>query len=237
MDKFLVDFDDAEEILYSDEKCDEKGQECQEFYIIKDNKCSKCLNGEYKCIRCKEYFTTEKHSKCTNCKLYDEYDVDKMTLVDVINLPDSIFKSELMTANLAELYNSCKNIRNYRHKLLVNNTEFNLLKHLCSGKYSGEIFAILDGKANFPAVILPASFANQLLDEIVKGPDERWRYEHAIASFVLDIWNIQDGQILACYYKNTGTLVRCPNDIGTLIGLWNRLIENSFSRNSLINTL
>jgi len=232
MENLLVDFDDLEETPHNDNLC----EECQEYFITKDNKCSKCLNGEYKCIRCKEYFTTEKDSKCTSCKLYDQYDVDKMTLADVVNLPSSVFKSELMTANLAELYNAYKNIKKNKHKLLVTNTEFELLKKLCYGKQSGEVFAVLDGLHDFPAVILPASFANQLLDEIIKGPDERWRYEHAVAPFVLDIWNMQNGQIIGCYYNNFD-LKRCPNDINKLFGLWDGLVKNDLARRSVTNIL
>jgi len=179
----------------------------------------------------------EKDSKCTTCSMYDKYDVNKMSLDDIIKLPGSFFKSDLMTANLAELYTRYKKKKHLRHKLLVTQTEFNLLKSLCSGKNSGEVFVILDGHRDFPAVIMPANFAIQLLDEIVKGPDESWRYEHAIASFVLDIWNVPSKTIIGCYYQNTGSLVRCPNDIKKLYELWDRLRKNSFPRHDITNTL
>lgn len=226
MENLIVDFNNVEETPHNDNLC----EECQEFYIFNNNKCSRCIRNEYKCIKCKEYFSKDKSLKCTSCKLYDDYDVDKMTLEDVINLPNSPFKSELMTANLAELFTDYKNKKNIKHKLLVKTTEFNLLKSLCMGKNSGEVFAILDGRREFPAVIMPASFANQLLDEIVKGPDDKFRYEHAISSFVLDIWNMQNGQIISCYYKDTGDIYRCPNSITKLYELWNRLIKNELSQ-------
>lgn len=233
MDNLLVNFDDIDNHTPKKELC----QECQEFYIVKNNKCSKCLEEEYKCIQCKEYYTKGKNSKCSCCKLYNQHDVNKMTLNDIINLPTSPFKSEMMTANLAELYNDYKNRLHLRHKLLTNPTEFNLLKNLCQGKNSGEVFVILDGLREFPAVILPASYANQLLDEIVKGPDDKWRYEHAISSFVLDIWNMNDGHIINCYYKDTGNITKCPQNIVKLYQLWYRIVKNEFSRRNLPRTL
>lgn len=207
---------------------------CQEFYTTDCNKCSKCLINEYKCIKCKNYFSCDANLKCSVCILYDNYDVTKLTLNDIVNLPSSVFKSELMEMNLEKLYNQFKNKMNLRHRLLANNTEFNLLKSLCHGKNSGEVFTILDGLRSFPAIIMTANYASKLLEDVITGPDNPYMYEHAISPFVLDIWNMPTGSIIECYYKKGTT---CPNNHISLFKLWSNLISNTFSRNNVTNTI
>ena len=53
---------------------------------------------------------------------------------------------------------------------------------------------------------------------------EEYRYIHALAPFILDVWNMTNTNgIFLCYHKNFGELVNCPISVEKLFGLWNKI--------------
>lgn len=229
-DDILVDFSSNETPEPNENLC----IECNTYYSCKDNKCSKCYNGEYLCVKCKEYFCSEKNGMCSYCKLYDHYNPATLSLNEIKKLPDSIFKGDAMGMHLVELYDEYKSEKNLRHKILADNNEFKILRIICKDQSSGEIHAILRGYRDFPAVILPAKYASELLEVVTQNipNNERWRCEHAISPFVLDIWNMPCGQIINCYYKHGGQLLHCPRSLQELYWLWNRQYRFDLGFNS-----
>lgn len=196
---------------------------CDKYYIYQDNLCSYCLKGIKMCKKCKEYYAPINELFCSECKPEIQFDGMELTIDQILNLPISKFKGNMMSKNIELIFDFYKNQRNRKHKLLKNVNEFNILLNLCKGKSSGEIYCILDGYRDFNQVLLLAKFADQLLGQCLENIDseKQYMYVHAIAPFIFDVWNTSRlHHVLECYYKDLGSLTTCPNSEKTLFELW-----------------
>jgi hypothetical protein len=212
---------------------DDKCVACKEYYIVRDNKCSYCINNINKCILCKLYYAPKNGYHCSECSLILKYIGKELTVKEIIDLPDSSFKSKKMDENLEALFNLYKLKNSIQNSLIKNQNLFESLLKSCKGKHSGEVFCILDGQKDSKPVMLYANQAKQLLDQMYNSyDDESWKYIHAIAPFIFDVWNIlPDYNILECYYKDLGSLTECPKSLDDLHKLWDRPHDRIFTYN------
>lgn len=201
--------------------------ECKEFNIVKDNKCTFCVNGIIKCIKCKEYYCKPNKTYCSECEIVLQYNGLELTIKQVLDLPTSTFKGIQIENHLEEIFNYFKTANGIKNKLIKNINEFKILLNSCKDKSSGEIFCILDGQRDFSSCMLPAKYAVQLLDQSIQNAvTDSYKYIHAIAPFIYDIWNFPGKySVLDCYYRDFGDLNKCPNDLKYLCQLWGRCIR------------
>lgn len=180
------------------------------------------------CQKCRAFSPSDNNKFCSSCTVEIVYEplIDEMSLDELEEIPHSEFKRTVYDRRLVDIYNAYKNDNNLHHRLLSNN-EFKQLQILCQNKTSGAIFKILDGLTDFPATILYAKQANKLFDKILEEhPDDKnpYKYIHCICSFVIDPWNLRDDlSVLVCYYKETGYLSKCPNNIEKIHTIWKNI--------------
>lgn len=211
--------------------------QCKRFGANETNKCSYCISGIIKCTKCKSFYTKPYELYCSGCNVALLYNGVNLTIKQILDLPDCPFKGIQINDHLEEIFNDFKTKTGIKYKLIKNVNEFKILLNQCKDKSSGEIFCILDGQRNFVFCSLPAKFADQLLDQCMQSnvdPHE-YRYVHAIAPFIYDIWNFPSkNSVLDCYYREFGELNKCPSNIKDLYSLWGRCM-NPFAINNLTN--
>lgn len=201
---------------------------CEKYNICQDNLCSFCFKNINKCRNCKNYFTPENEIYCSNCGLEMRYFGINLTIDQILNLINCPFKSQQMNNNIINIYDYYKQINNRKHKILKSKNEFKLLMNLCKDKSSGEVYCILDGFRDFNSVLLSAKYADKLLIQFNEktNTNSYYRYIHAIAPFIFDIWNTNNkNNVFLCYFKDFGALTSCPNSDKKLFELWNRCIN------------
>lgn len=212
---------------------------CNNFYgsELSENLCTKCyleiIGDNIKCIKCKKYFKY-KNDFCSQCFIENQYKNINLTLEEIFALPDSYFKSKLIDHNIASIFKLFKKENKIKFKLIKSETEFKIILNLCKNKNSNEIFLLLNGLTDIlrPSVLY-AKHADILLTQCFESKkDEQFKYIHSICPYIIDIWNIKNNnQVLLCYYKDFGELVRCPTNIDRLIMLWSRMIKPQFIPN------
>lgn len=205
---------------------------CKKCNVEKDNKCLECLIELNKCKTCKIFCPMPNELYCSECKSVVQYEGINLTINQILDLPSTTFKSQQMNKHLEEIFDHYKMTNNLKQKLIKNVNEFKILLNQCKNKSPGEVFCILDGQRDFPVCSLLAKHADQLLNDCMAPVSEshKYRYVHAIAPFIYDIWNTTcTSGVLLCYYKDFGSLTSCPNNHKTLFGLWERNINSNFT--------
>ena len=186
-----------------------------------------------KCKRCHEFWSVKNREHCSQCQfsIDNNYNASNMTVKEILELPSCHFKSECMQLHLVKFFDLFKGATKIKHTIITNPTEFHLLLTLCRGLKPDKIHHTLNGKLDFKPCILPAKYANQLLDECMNGDieSEKYKYIHAIGPFILDPWNMPNANnVFVCYYKEAGNLTKCQNNHESLFGMWKRhLIHNT----------
>ena len=196
-----------------------------------------------KCTKCKTYYKSTE-DLCSECNIeYGHNNLKKagvtLNITDILNLPQSSFKGRLLQENINDVYKHYQTIKFSelapKREIIQTDNKAKALVAACSGKDSGEIFAILDGHRDFPKCLLLAKYAYVLLVQCFKNTDEtkRYTYIHAIAPFVLDIWNFpSEFGVLDCYYRQFGELNKCPIDQKKIYNLWRRA-DNPYFKHDL----
>ena len=217
--------DETSEVSFVD--IDGKCITCHEYKAQKEGKCSYCVKGIKKCNECKLYWAPVGKPYCSECEPIVQYFGIELTLDQIIKLPNCAFKSKKMNEHLTELFELFKTKKGIKNVITSNP----ILLNLCKDKSPGEVFCTLDGQRGFMPCMLPANFADKLLDQCLAtvSSDKQYKYIHAIAPFIFDVWNMpQKHGVLECYYKDTGSLEKCPNKLEDLHDLWNRSIKAYF---------
>lgn len=220
-----IEFDDDTEVSFVD--IDIMCKTCHELCAHKDGKCSYCLKGNKKCNECKLYWAPKDKLYCSECEPIVQYLGIELTVEQIVKLPNSGFKGKKMNEHLNELFALFKAEKCIKNIITSNP----ILLNLCKDKSPGEVFCTLDGQRGFIPCMLPATFADKLLDQCIEtvSSDKQYKYIHAIAPFILDVWNMpQKHGVLECYYKDTGSLRKCPNNLEELHSLWKRSIGAYF---------
>lgn len=223
-DEYLCDFID-------DNKC----ITCQKYYIVKNNKCSMCLQNIMKCIRCHDFYAPQNEIYCRDCSVHVKFADKTLTVAEILELPPGSFKSLKMNEHLEDIFEIFKVSTGFANAILKNHNKFKILLKICEGKSSGYIFCMLDGQNDFPATILPAKYADELLTQCLASHQSniQYQYIHAICPFVLDPWNMKtNNTVLKCYYTDFGDMVTCPNNLNSLANLWCRSIHHYFTNNT-----
>ena len=196
--------------------------ECHIYYKVKDDKCTYCAANIFKCILCKEFYTAPNEQHCSGCKCKLEYEGKEVSLDEIIAMPRCAFKSAMINNHLVDFFEKYKVETNQTDAILVKTQPMltNII-NVCKGKPSGEVLAILDGLRDMPKIFLYAKDAEKLLAAVIEAAKnvsktvkehdkylyEDYKYIHAIAPYILDVWNTTDTNgVLACYYKDTGSL-------------------------------
>ena len=201
---------------------------CNEYHISENDKCSYCAQGISKCIKCKTYYSPIEKLHCSECEQLLTYDGVGLTMDQLINLPTSAFKGISMSERLEEVFEYYKTKNNLKHKLIKNINEFKILQNLCKNASSGEIYCILNGQRDYHICVLPAKYADQLLDQCMETctSENQYKYIHAIAPFIFDVWNLPSKHaVLDCYYREFGNFTKCPNSSEKLFETWGRCIR------------
>src|SRR5438876_392855 len=82
------------------------------------------------------------------------------------------------------------------------------------------------------------NFSEQLVNQSYQGINinDKYRYIHAIAPFIFDVWNMSNNHNeLTCYYKDMGDLKTCPKSLAELCNLWDRAFFSTFTFQSVSN--
>lgn len=206
-------------------------KKCQKYASNKnyDDMCSYCYNNILLCQKCNDNFAPKNEQYCSGCKVEVTYSGLDLSVDDILKLPDCKFKGVKMNEKIYEIFDRYCAEKKIKHQFLASENHFKLLLNLCKNQSSGEIFCILDGHRDLPPTVLYAHQADKLLEQIFSENDDKetWRYVHAVARFVFDVWNMKckDG-VFMCYWQDFGELRSCPSSYNKLKDLWNRIQSN-----------
>lgn len=215
MTQILVNFDDASCI-----KCHKN-----KIYENSDNLCVGCYEDsklkDRLCKSCKTYYRN-KTDYCSQCEISQQYSDKDLSLNEILDLPDSDFKGRMMNNMLDEILSTYLATNNLKSQPIKSEHFFKFFLGIIKNKSAFEIKEILTGKTEyFTPCILTAKQADRLLDQLKISNKLDSQYIHAICPYVIDIWNIKNNHnVLLCYYKDFGELVKCPNRIAVLRSLW-----------------
>lgn len=186
------------------------------------------LDYNNKCSNCNDYYVLNDKQYCSNCELVVKYrDVD-LSGDEILMLPASDFKREKISGIIEEIYEAFQTIMNIPN-VLITNSQFKILMNLCFDKTPEEIYDIFKGKKDFVACVLRAKQADKLFSAISDDKGEiNYKYIHAIAPFILDVWNCntRDG-VFVCYYKDIEQPNKCPHDLLKLYKIWSEMKKDA----------
>lgn len=175
-----------------------------------------------KCVRCSAK-TTSNATYCKTCKLEIDSKTNEINLADIYDLPNSEAKSRLMDANIHKIFDIWQTTFNKKYTIINSSNKYEILKNVCRNASPSEITKHINGLFGVPCKIM-AKYADSLFREIVDSkPDSvQYHYIHAIAPYILDVWNSSYNHgVFLCYYKDFGDLNRCPMDVDRIYSLWN----------------
>ncbi len=202
---------------------------CQKTNSFHNKLCLDCLVAPLKCIECKEFYKLKDECYCSVCKIMLQYKNKDLTFEDVLDLPECDIKGELLELNLEKVFQLYKFKGDLKHIVLKDENMFKILLKICKNLSAKNIKKIFKGKTGFPPYILFAKHADQLLSQSLDNnisEEEQYEYIHAIAPYILDVWNMKNkNNVFLCYFKLGGDLTKCPNKVSFLFELWNRIKE------------
>mgnify|MGYP001352881531 CR=1 FL=1 len=126
-----------------------------------------------------------------------------------------------------------KKLYRARNKLVKMRSMFYNLLVMCREKSSAEIYAILAGYRDTEPIFLTSRHARALLLAISEDDGSiNYKYVHAIAPFVYDIWNLSNvDSVLDCYYRDFGKLTECPSTHQKFFSIWSK--QNNFNNDAI----
>jgi len=203
-----------------------------ESIILNNNViCNEECNFNNKCVKCQIYYSLPHKNHCSECESLLPYDNIELTIEEILELPSGALKSLQMNKNLEFIYQLFAKTNNIKNKLVKNINQFKILKNICNNVTAEEVFCILDGNRGFSPCLLPANYADELLEQCFTNNSQfpKHKYIHAIAPFIFDIWNVSNKySTLNCYYKDIDFPKKCPNDIDKLFKIWRKCIDPPF---------
>jgi hypothetical protein len=157
----------------------------------------------------------------------EEKSAEPVTISDIFNT-NCGDKHKFIEDHLYIIFKDFTTKRGLVYNVLNSEGEYALLCQLCKHKSPDQIKKILSGKGDIEPTVLKAQYADKFVNYICQyvSGSEHYKYIHAIAPFIYDVWNSKlTNTVFLCYYKQFGDLVKCPTSSFDLYSLWNGILK------------
>lgn len=223
---------------------------CKKYCKFKNSEyCSDCIKGEelkkILCVKCESRIKYKDLDTCYSCVKAENINNNELIsyknrdLLNLFKAPDCMIKSKLLERRIYDIYQIYKEQKHLKNKLMMTDKLNNTLLEQCKNKSPTEIRNIINGKTDFPPVMLFAKHADLLLAQCVAFNDNHYdnsNYVHAVCPYVVDPWNfVNNDSVLLCYYKQFGELDKCPMNIKTIYNIWSSALGMSDYTEDQIN--